>query len=339
MICSTYGAMRHVLNLTTPTEAAALVCGSALHEGWARWLVTKDPAEGLGRFDKVYKAWSRESVPVQDKDGKPSRLLWRPVHRIFERWLEREGPRFLRIFSVDPAHVEIPVWAPLGIYDEENRKMLLDAAVRRFDFLATPKKREPVVMMIALLDAIGKKRAVGGYWSIDHKSAGGLHQWFRDRQEDASQFTGQLWAAQQRGIGPLKGIFINGLEVKSLNTSDKRCPKHGVPYLKCALEPEHHLPGLLMPLTRTLPEIDAWERTAIELTRKYIRLRARVETIEDIQHLPMEGRFVGNCTNCTFRDFCRLGRTPLAAKKFVKDEWNPLDHAYTRGGLRDVEAA
>ena len=338
MVCSTEGAMRHVLHLTLPNEAAELRCGSALHEGWARWLVTKDPAAGLARFDELYRPWAAEHVPVLDREGKPHSRRWKPVHRIFERWLEKEGPRFLRQFSVDPMHVEIPVWAPLGALHEGKFKSFDPENEDEVDLLRDPKHRPPVVVFAALLDAIVKKRSVGGYWSCDHKSAGGLHQWFRDRQEDASQFTGQLWAAKQRGVGPLKGVFINGMEIKSLNSSDKKCYKHGVPYHKCALEPEHHAQGLLMPITRSRHEIDAWERTAIGLTKKYIRLRRKVETIDDVRELPMEGRFIGNCSRCTFRDFCRLGRTKIAAAKFVKNEWNPLEHAFTRGGVREHAA-
>ena len=87
-ICSTRVALRHVLGLTTKVEGVELVCGSAIHEGLARWAIGKGPEVALARFDKVYKPWAEEHVPKLDDKGKPTRLRWAPVHRIFERWLK-----------------------------------------------------------------------------------------------------------------------------------------------------------------------------------------------------------------------------------------------------------
>jgi hypothetical protein len=336
MICSTQGAMRHVLHLTTQHAKVELECGSAIHEGLARYFVTGDPTKGLARFDKVYRPWALENVPKLDKEGRPSRLLWSPVHRIFERWL-RDNPLKRFPFVVDPGHVEIPVWAPFGDF-VDGRLRPYDAEDERPDLLKNPTRRTPVVVMTALLDLIGKSKVAGGYWSIDHKSSSSLGPWFKDNNEDDSQFTGQLWLARQRIDVPLKGVMINGIELKSLNSSEKRCSKHGVPYVKCSLEPEHHSPGLRFPVTRSRYEIDAWETTAIGLAKKYVRLRSHVSTLDDIRDLPMEGRFARLCSRCEFRDFCRLGRTKQAATEFKKEIWNPLDHAYQRGGLRDAAA-
>lgn len=330
-LCSTEVAMRHVLYYTTPTAAAELECGSALHEGLARWLVTGDPVVALARFDEVYRPWAAAHVPKLDKDGKPNRLRWLPIHRIFERWL-RNHPLARWSLVVDPAHVEIPVWAPLGLIDGGKLVALGPKERAKIDLLARPASRDPVVIMTALLDFIGHRRLGGtGTWSGDHKSSGSMGPWWKDRQEDASQFSGQLWAGAERGLH-LAGVWINGIEIPRLPSSNRKCSTHSMPYEKCALE---HPKSALFPVTRSKEELAAWERSAVALTRKFLRIRERVERVEDVVQLPKEGRFIGNCSRCTFRDFCRLGRTKQAASGFIKSKWNPLDHAFKRGGLRD----
>jgi PD-(D/E)XK nuclease superfamily len=322
-ICSTQLAMRHVLHLTSKVDAAELTCGSALHEGLARWLVKGGDTEiALKRFDKVYHPWADANVPKVDEKGKPSRLRWEPVHRIFEHWLKTH-PLEKWQFSVDPAHVEIPVWAPLGYISEKGNLREGVAAAGT-----------PVIYMLGLLDAIGRKKTGGGTWSIDHKTTSNLGPWYRERQEDSAQFTGQLWAAEQRGL-ILNGAFLNGIELPNLNSSDSTCREHGVAYKRCALQ---HVKTMLFPVTRTRHELVAWEKTARGLAGKFLKLKAGVRDIHDVREVPMEGRFAGLCGRCTFRQFCREGRQAHQEGTFIKSPWSPLDHAQRRGGLRDKAA-
>lgn len=321
--CSTRGAMRHVLGYTTKAEAVELVSGSAVHEGLARWLVTGgDGKAALAQFDGAYREWARKHVPLVDEKGKPSRLAWQPVHRILEHWLENHSYREWG-FTVDPAHVEVPVWAWMG--------HLEGGKVRWTDPLRGPGNVRHRILFIALLDAIGQKKVGKGWWSIDHKSTGNVGQWWRERQEDAAQFTGQLWAAQARGISGLNGVYINGLELPNLHTSKKKCYTHGTTYALCALS---HVGTSLFPVTRSRPEMEGWVLTARQLTRRYIRLRENVRDVKDVQEVPMEGRFMGHCGRCTFRQWCRGGRqVHQAEKSFIVKRWDPIEHARRKGGV------
>lgn len=324
--CGTQAAMRHVLGLTARTDAAELEAGSAVHEALARWLVTGGDAKvALQRFDARYKPWAAQHQGLGD------RLAWSPVHRILKHWLETHDLKRWP-WVVQPEHVEVPVWAELGAIRNGKLVTLDDHDVHAAGAIGgTPA----LVFFIALLDAIGKKRTGGGIWSIDHKTGRGLNQWYKERQEDASQFTGQLWAAGQRGLD-LAGIFINGLELPELHTSERKCAKHGMSYKACALA---HVGTLVFPVTRSSAEIEAWELTARRLTKTFLRLRATIASVDDVRaKADMRGRFVGACSRCTFRDWCRQGRTVHGAKEFIKQPWNPLDHAQRRGGVRDEAA-
>lgn len=303
-ICSTRGAMHHVLGLKTTQEAATLRSGQAVHEGLAWWLCTGGDVEAaLDRYDEVYREWSKANLPADD------RLAWAPIRSILAYWFKK-NPYDKWKFVVKAEEVEVPLVATLGFADGTRVRTL------------PHEKDNPRVVMVALLDAIGKMRT-GGRWSIDHKTTGKHYEAFEKEQEDSSQFTGQMWLAKQNGM-VLSGVYINRIHTKEVPGSNKRCSTHATTYAECG---QQHLDHRLFPVTRTPHEIDAWERTARGLASKYLRLRERVKTVEDVRELPMEGRFARECTYCDFRDWCSMGRPAGATKSFIKDRWNPLDHA------------
>lgn len=305
--CSTKLAMRHVLGLTTEGEAKELRAGSAVHEALAWWLCGQGEDKALERLTLSYKAWAAEHVAPDD------RLAFRPVKRILKHWFQQH-PLEKWNFVVKPEEVEMPLAAELGRI--VNGSKVVKSTGPSFDGL-------PRVVMVALLDALAKMRT-GGRWSVDHKTTGNTGEYFKNRQEDSSQFTGQLWLAKQRGL-TLSGIYINAIHLKPIPGSTYKCKTHGgVPYAECGLK---HMEHKLFPITRTAHEIDAWELTARGLAKKYVRLLATVSTIEDVRRLPMEGRFAGMCGFCPFREWCRLGRPAGAARTFAHDPWHPLEHA------------
>lgn len=308
-ICSTQVAMHHVLGLSTSEAGKELTAGSAAHEALAWWLCRQPVDKCLERFDEVYKEWSGENVPADD------RLAWRPLRRILANWFAKH-PLEKWQFVVKPEEVEVPMVAELGVIVDDTR-------VRE---RVQPKGQQAgetgSLVMVALLDAVGKMRT-GGRWSIDHKTTGNTGDWFKDDQETSSQFTGQMWLARKLGIR-LSGVYINAVHFKAIPGSDRRCSTHGTTYKECGLG---HLEHTLFPVTRTEAEIDAWEVTARKLAAKFIRIRERVKTAEDVRELPMEGRFARMCSRCSFKDWCRQGRPAGAVRSFVKQQWNPLDHA------------
>ena len=319
MGCSTRGAMRHVLGLTSAEEEESkeLKSGSAIHEALAWWASGKTAEEALARFTEVYRAWAREHV--LDTDAR----AWKNLHRILKHWFAKH-PLAEWMFKVDPSEVEVPLSAVLGVVVQTGS---------RFKVALPPEGiGEMRVVMVALLDLIGKLKT-GGRWSVDHKSTGWTGDRFRDRQEDSSQFTGQMWLSAKRGL-KLAGIYINGVHVKEVPGSTYKCRTHGVSYAECGIQ---HLEHMLFPVTRTAHEIQAWEKTARKLAQRFVNLRAKVKTVEDVRELPMEGRFLGMCGYCPFREWCRMGRPAGSARTFAHRPWNPLDHA--KGHIQALKGA
>jgi hypothetical protein len=307
--CDTLVAMRHILHLAPAEEAKELRAGSAVHEVLAAWLSGASTEEALGRLNE-YRQWAKEHVPPDD------RLRYQNVKKIVAFWLKRH-PLQDWPFLVNPAQVEMPLTAPLGVLREGKL-----ARVQQEWELNDPK-RPPMVVMVALLDAVGKHRKSGGLWSVDHKTTSNTGEWFKSRQENSSQFTGQMWIARERDL-LLSGVFINGIHLREVPSSNGRCKQHGTTYAECGNNhPEH----VLFPVTRTPHELDAWETTARRLTRRFLVLRGQVRTIEDARELPMQGRFNGACGFCPFQKWCRSGRLAGAAKTFTEQPWRPLEHA------------
>lgn len=306
--CSTQSAMHHVLGLTTQAESADLEAGSAVHEVLA-WRLAGQPQEvAMERLHK-YRAWVKAN-PLPEKDAE--RLAYSNVRAIVKHWFKQHPLDDTKKwpFVVKPEHVEVPLVGTLGFWTGKSVKQGRDYSSGQR------------VLMVALLDALAKRRT-GGRWSVDHKTTKSLNDYFQTDQEDSSQFTGQLWLGEQNGL-ELGGIFINGIELRVVPSSMKKCYIHKVPYSECGLA---HVSFKLFPITRTPHEIAAWEQTARLGATKYLKLREKVKSAEDVKSLPMEGRFVRACSRCAFRDWCRVGRPTGAVRSFVKKEWKPLEHA------------
>lgn len=310
--CSTRTALHYVLGLTTEGEAKALVAGQYVHEVLAWWLMKFPPDVALARLDG-YKKWAK-AHGIADDD----RLAYRNVKRIMQQWMQTR-PLNKWPLVVEPTQVEVPLVGVLGFLPDAKKPTkiaVVEKGERRYH------KGEPRVVMVALLDALGQRRT-GGHYSIDHKSTQNVNEYFKDEQEDSSQFTGQLWLAGENGH-TLHGIFINAVELWTVPSSSRKCKTHGTLYSECGIT---HLKHFLFPVNRSEHEIATWPVTARMLATKYLRLRRDVTTIEDVRELPMEGRFTRACRNCAFRKFCKGGRQTFQAKEFVKQEWHPLEHA------------
>jgi len=291
-VCHTQAALQHVLGLTTSEDAKQLLAGQYAHETLAWWLCKRPIEEALGRL-KPYKEWCEGKVPEDDP------LAYRNVRKIMRSWLKQHPLETWQLI-VKPEEVEVPLSAVL---------------------LPKEGKRGRVVM-VALLDALAKRRT-GGRYSVDHKTTRNVNEYFTDEQEDSAQFSGQLWLAAQHDVR-LAGIFINAIEFWKVPSSSRRCTQHGTTYEECGLQ---HLKHKLFCITRTPHEIKTWEVTARGLVQEFLQLREQVKTVEDVRKLPMQGRFTRACRNCSFRDFCRMGRPLGSAKSFLHRPWDPLAHA------------
>jgi len=302
MVCDTKAGLRHVLGYTTKEEAATLKAGQCIHHAMAAYFLSDedDPARmALRVFDKTYRSWADENVDPND------RLAWHNAKRCLDAWVTDHPIRRLP-FRIKKKYVEQPIAVELGRIDRR------------------------IVRFVGILDGAGLARKSSGFYIVDHKSTGSCNDWWKNAQRTTSQFTGYVAAGEIYFGKPIAGVFVNGIALGKLNSSDKKCPKHKVPYHECATAPEH-LHSEIMVITRNNDQIRTWKETALRLTRDYLELRESIDSIKDVQYLCQQGTFRYHCNNCEFKKLCEQGRTPHAAKMLLRlDRWNPEAHGKER---------
>lgn len=303
MKCSTLAVVEYGLHLRAKTEGAALTVGQAGHAAMAEWLDTGDAHLALKVYKREYAhvaAPALDALTPDDKDRE--RLAFPRTRQILRDWFDARPPATWPLV-VAAGDTELPVSALLMTLKDGRR-----------------------VVFVALLDALGKRRS-GGLWSIDHKFRRTVTDWWKEKQEDAAQFTGQKWLGGEWGLD-LAGVYVNAIELPPPRTGKSKCRDHGVSYFECDMK---HLKHELFPVTRSAGEIAAWQRTLARAVPRWVALKERVKTLDDIATVPMEGRFNESCTFCSLRKWCRVGR-PSGGRGdwFVEHQWNPL--AERRGG-------
>lgn len=300
--CSTAAVLRYGLHLAPKVDGAAMLQGQAGHAAMAEWFDTGSQARALSVYETEYKAVvepALAALPVGDKRGdlERARLEYGRTRQLIRGWM-KERPLETWSLVVTPGETELAVSAPLMQLKDGRR-----------------------VVFVALMDALARRRH-GGRFSVDHKFRNGITDWWKDKQEDSSQFTGQMWLGRQWEM-ELGGVYVNAIEVPNAKTSDRKCSEHGTPYKECDLKHARH--ELIGPLTKSKIEIRAWQATLERVVVRWVKLRDRVKSLDDIASVPMEGRFNESCTFCGFRAWCRVGR-PAGGRGdwFVEHTWNPL---------------
>ena len=95
----------------------------------------------------------------------------------------------------------------------------------------------------------------------------------------------------------------------------------------------------IVPIQPTARDVEGWETTAVRLTKKLIRLKERVNSLEDVGELPQEGRFHQACSFCDFKEYCDLGRPQnWVTRMTVEETWNPLHEAGKRASRKEARA-
>jgi len=297
-LCHTRGALKHVLGLTARAEAVELRAGQAVHAALARLLYAgKTTSVSVGAaldvFDRHYREWVK-GVQLPD-----DRYAWQHLRAVLALWMKRH-PIERWPFVVEKGDIEVAVRLPLP-------------GVEGVEF-------------VGLIDALVRKKTGGGWWVLDHKTAKRLDAWWRSHQEVSSQFTGYSWGAEEtRGIH-VSGAVVNGVGIPKVYTSSAICRDHKVAYRECGLQ---HAEAEYKWVSRGPQEVAAWLMTAQRVTREYLRLRKRVESIDDIRTVAMQGRFkYGACGNCFAKAWCAQGRPVKRVKAVFKvDRWDPIAHA------------
>ena len=296
--CSTQAAIRYILGLAASEDAGPQLAGSAAHAAWAAWFRTNgDVVAAMAAFEAAYKLWATEHI-----DDPDDRLSWDNVSTIMHQWFAVHTTASLPVY-VQPSLVEVGFAVPLD-----------------GDFV-----------FVGRMDALGQTES-GAWELVEHKTTGNLDDKWRRTHRSAAQITGYTFAAQHHLQAPVVGALINGVEFGKLPSSTRKCRFHGMTYAEC--RPKHAKFEAFV--TERPPHLHAaWLETAISLARRFVALRDRVTTLDDLHAhaIPTEGQFTGACTRCPFNDYCKMGRptAPAQAEAHLRaDPWSPYAHAFQR---------
>lgn len=282
-------------------DSAPLMAGTAVHASLAKWFTSRgDASAALLTLRESYQTWADEHVP-----SPADRLSFNNVYRVMERWFDVH-PLSSWVVRVDPALVEVGFAAPVA---------------------------EDIVF-VGRADAVGQD-AHGAYLLVEHKSSGRLDERWRRQHRLSAQVTGYTWAMQQHTNLPVVGALVNGIELSKLPDAPRKCRVHGVQYSECG---PFHAKFEAFTTQRTPEQHAEWQKTVVMLARRFMDLKNHVKGIDDIKKVRTNGAFSGACANCSFADYCNLGR-PTDARTvdamFTYAPWSPYEHAF--GGHKLTE--
>ncbi len=285
--CMTKAAMQHVLGLQINKEVSYFESGTAVHKGMEAWYSNEGKDAALKAFDDYYKVWASEQ---DELDG---RLMWGNVRQCLETWLDQWQSR-TPLFDVQGVELAFKIEIERGVF------------------------------YCGAIDVLGRDRQSGMLCPVDHKTTGRLDGNWERKWRYSSQMSGYYWAIQTIYKEPVWGVYINGIELKQIPGSSKKCPAHGVPYRQCGPE---HLQHNIVTATRTQEQVNAWWQNMQTVLARFKWLMENVKTIGDIAKVPTDGTMNGSCYMCNMKDFCHLyGRKPETVGQLFKSEmWNPLD--------------
>lgn len=306
-VCSTRAALRHALGRRPKAVGLPLTRGSLLHEAIASWIEGDDIDTVVTTFKAAYKP----AFEAAEKAG---------LVTAEEPWHWKTSAIILRHTLMQWAEKPLPYVGVPG---------MVEVAVVKKELL-------PGIDYVALLDWVVRS-STGSIWLLDWKTKKSLTPWFAEQEKVSAQYVGQLACAEENGM-EASGALAVGLEFGKLNSSPRKCPKHSVPYAECALE--HVNAPKIVPIQPTAAEIASWEVTAQRLTKKLLKVKERVTAIKDVAGEPQEGRFVGACTFCDFKQYCELGRPSNWINRMTVEEWwNPLTEAGNRAKRKEGKVA
>lgn len=297
MKCDTRAVVEYGLHLKPKKEGPQLKQGQAGHAALASWFEGASAEKALTTYERAFErdvSSALAMLPAEDPER--LRLSLPRTKKILGEWFDAR-PREGFPLRIDAADVELAISAPIMTLKDGRR-----------------------VIYVALLDALGTRRT-GGRWSVDHKFTRAITDYWKGKQEDTSQFTGQAWLQGEHGL-QLAGTYINGIEVPGPKTSSRQCSDHGLPYVKCDTR---HVRHDLFMVTRSKLEIVAWLETVRREIPRWVKWRDRITSLDEIGQVGMRGRFNESCTFCGHREWCRVGR-PVRGRVdwFVEERWNPL---------------
>ena len=293
--CSTQVALKYVWGLTSQSETAALLSGTAFHAAMAAHV--RQHPDPLAVFDEVYKEWAQANVAIEEKHS------WSNTRLVVEHYLKTHPVNGSQVggWPFQVVVVEIPFEVPLTVVDGVE------------------------IMFVGRIDVLGR---YNGYLVVDdHKTTGWLNEQWRQQWSMSGQISGYVWAARQLYNEPVIGAFVTGVEWhKNRTDGNRKCTTHKVPQREC--ETQHINMEVVGLLERNDAMLDNWLADAVPMAESLYRMSMELgDDMEKLDQLKMEGVFTGECRWCEYRKgVCEIGRRAGVARASLEfNPWNPLE--------------
>jgi len=172
-------------------------------------------------------------------------------------------------------------------------------------------------------DMVGKDRRSGELSPVDHKTTGNMTAWWAKKFRLVSQLSGYCWFIG-RETGQHVGLcYINGLEIRKIPDSGRRCKIHGVPYSQCG---EEHVNFQLYRYTRSPEQLEKWKQDALMLAGMFEMYSKAFNDLKLLPYAPRDGAFNEGCVFCEFKEWCVKGFDPVWQDEYtVYDPWKPWE--------------
>lgn len=274
-----------------PGAWLSMLAGSWGHKALAAWLNGDDFEEVL----KPYEAISRTLGIDDDRRGYNNLLA---ILRAYTAYRVRD---ILPFDLLDPKTTEVSFVVPLGD-------------------VATKEGERVAVDLIGYIDKLVRDRRTGRVMPLEHKFVGQLNDALAARFADYDQQTTAYILAAEGVLGEeCDTAWVNAIEVAKVPSSERKCPKHGVPYSECgplADIRDPHLRSSFISVRRDKADKEEFKKLALATVRDFILPVATVlerRGTEAVFSAPREGPFTGACDYCEYRRWCRTNRRSRSA--------------------------
>ena len=304
MDCDTKALMRHAFGYAATTEAPRLRAGQAAHKAVEYVLRGGSALGALEIFRDDYCAWA-DVQGIDPDDAVGSRSTADIIAAYLEDFRVADLP-----LRVEPALVEVGFQVPLV---EDGR-----------------------IVFCGRCDLIGQHKSDGGWYVWENKFTTRVHDGYMDAYRLNSQVFGYVWAAEQTLGVPVRGAYINAVQLFTpLPGSERKCVKHAVKFTECrSLHVVQQVRAYLPPTEH----LAAWHRTAVRLASEYRELCTAFQDVSAIAGAPQQGLFRRACRWCQYKTWCESGRPLWAVDSvFTKEPWEPFPRA--RHASCDVDRA
>lgn len=293
--CHTAVAMERVLELKPKAGSPMLEAGTAMHKAWEKFFTGADVETCL----QALRDWYSPKLPHFD-EIKPAYELSN-LESLFRIWA---GQHSTRQFA----------WTPQYVEKGFRVKLFPDLGVE----------------LIGKMDTFGAD-GQGSYCIVDWKTTGRNldGRWVKSKT-GSSQVSAYLYAMQRLFGTAVWIMYIMGLQIKPVSTSNRRCAVHGMKYWDPVKREgcyEQHVNYIVEAAYRTKEQLIGWYADCRLLVQDYLNILNSVKSVEDVRKLPMQGMFNNSCVDCSYYDFCHVfNRSPESAEQlFEHRPWNPLD--------------